>query len=274
MNLFIYRFNDGCIEILLAAPNYNTPVDLFAIGCIMAELYRLTPLFPGKIEIDQLHLIFQLMGPLTQDVWPDGLQLMERHFGLSCQKHFHSLPTDVLVGRATPNASKLSIDLLVGLLTLHPQKRLSTTQALSHPFFITSAAAHKEEEKIATATSVDSSTSTSLVNYSKKNGVPLNVGGLKHGSSASSGSENCSSRSSSSSTTTSATTTTTTTPASAMITPVVTKGQTPRAVTTSPVIVTHRKRQPLSGIQKEEMNSHLCLSKCARTTKNDKRDWQ
>lgn len=39
-------------EVILRSPNYNSPIDIFAIGAIMAELYRLWPLFPGSSEKD------------------------------------------------------------------------------------------------------------------------------------------------------------------------------------------------------------------------------
>ena len=39
-------------EILLKSTQYNSPVDIFALGCIMAELYLEKPLFNGKSEID------------------------------------------------------------------------------------------------------------------------------------------------------------------------------------------------------------------------------
>lgn len=39
-------------EILLRSTNYNSPVDIFACGAIMAELYLLRPLFPGNNETD------------------------------------------------------------------------------------------------------------------------------------------------------------------------------------------------------------------------------
>ena len=39
-------------EILLRSTNYNSPVDIFASGAIMAELYMLRPLFPGNNETD------------------------------------------------------------------------------------------------------------------------------------------------------------------------------------------------------------------------------
>lgn len=39
-------------EILLRSTSYNSPVDVFALGCIMAELYLMNPLFNGASEID------------------------------------------------------------------------------------------------------------------------------------------------------------------------------------------------------------------------------
>ena len=42
-------------EILLHSSNYNSPVDIFALGCIMAELYLRNPLLKGQNEIDQLN---------------------------------------------------------------------------------------------------------------------------------------------------------------------------------------------------------------------------
>lgn len=39
-------------EILLRSTNYNSPIDIFAMGCIMIELYNLRPFAPGSNEID------------------------------------------------------------------------------------------------------------------------------------------------------------------------------------------------------------------------------
>lgn len=45
-------------EVLLGCP-YATPVDIWSVGCILAELNRLAPLFPGTSEGDELDRIFQ-----------------------------------------------------------------------------------------------------------------------------------------------------------------------------------------------------------------------
>ena len=54
--------------------NYNSPVDIFALGCIMAELYLQQPLFQGKSEIDQLHKICSILGTPSKN-WIEGYKL-------------------------------------------------------------------------------------------------------------------------------------------------------------------------------------------------------
>ncbi|KAI8096637.1 kinase-like domain-containing protein, partial [Halteromyces radiatus] len=49
-------------EVLLKASVYSSPVDIWAVGVIMAELYTLFPLFPGQSEIDQLYRICEILG--------------------------------------------------------------------------------------------------------------------------------------------------------------------------------------------------------------------
>lgn len=49
-------------ELLLKSTNYNSPVDIFALGCIMIELYLLNPLWAGSSEIDHLYKIIETLG--------------------------------------------------------------------------------------------------------------------------------------------------------------------------------------------------------------------
>lgn len=46
-------------EILLGSQNYSTPVDIWSVGCIFAELVNRAPLFVGDSEIDQIFRIFR-----------------------------------------------------------------------------------------------------------------------------------------------------------------------------------------------------------------------
>lgn len=58
INLSRYR----APEILLRSTSYNSPIDLWALGCIMAELYMLRPLFPGTSEMDEIFKICSVLG--------------------------------------------------------------------------------------------------------------------------------------------------------------------------------------------------------------------
>lgn len=49
-------------EVLLRSTSYTSPIDQWAVGCIMAELYTLRPLFPGSSEVDTMFKICQVLG--------------------------------------------------------------------------------------------------------------------------------------------------------------------------------------------------------------------
>lgn len=49
---------------LLVGAKYGTPIDIWAVGCIMAQLSDTQPLFPGADEIDQLAQILSTLGEL------------------------------------------------------------------------------------------------------------------------------------------------------------------------------------------------------------------
>ena len=57
-------------EIFLGARHYSTPVDVWSIGCIFAEMINHTALFPGDSEIDQLFRIFRVLGTPDDGMWP------------------------------------------------------------------------------------------------------------------------------------------------------------------------------------------------------------
>ena len=46
-------------EVLLGSSRYSCPIDVWSIGCIMAEMVTKKPLFQGDSEIDQLYRIFR-----------------------------------------------------------------------------------------------------------------------------------------------------------------------------------------------------------------------
>ena len=61
-------------ELLLSSTNYNSPIDIFAMGCIIAEMYLRRPLFPGNSESDQLTKLCLVLGTPPSE-WQEGYQL-------------------------------------------------------------------------------------------------------------------------------------------------------------------------------------------------------
>lgn len=59
---------------------YATPVDMWACGCIMAELYLRRPIFSGQYEMDQLNRIFDIVGLPSQNEWPEKAAVLRSNF--------------------------------------------------------------------------------------------------------------------------------------------------------------------------------------------------
>ena len=62
-------------ELVLRFQNYSEKVDIFALGCIMSELFLGRPIFPGTSESDQLTRIVTVLGAPSRSEWPEGLQV-------------------------------------------------------------------------------------------------------------------------------------------------------------------------------------------------------
>ncbi|XP_073120894.1 cyclin-dependent kinase F-4-like [Henckelia pumila] len=56
-------------EVLLGSPIYGPPVDMWAMGAIMAELFILRPLFPGSSGADEIHKISCVIGSPTKSIF-------------------------------------------------------------------------------------------------------------------------------------------------------------------------------------------------------------
>ncbi|XP_056290714.1 serine/threonine-protein kinase MAK isoform X6 [Pseudoliparis swirei] len=116
-------------EVLLRSATYSSPIDLWAVGCIMAELYTLRPLFPGNSEVDEIFKICQVLGTVKKTDWSEGHQLasaMNFRFPQCVPTHLKTL---------IPNASNEAITLMRDLLQWDPKKRPTAVQVLRYPYF-------------------------------------------------------------------------------------------------------------------------------------------
>ena len=116
-------------ENILRIVNYNSPVDIWACGVIMAELFIARPLFQGTSETDQLYKIMAIIGPPNQKTWPEGVAY--------ANKMGFRFPTTPATGLASviPKASETALSLISSMLRYDPSRRPSANQCLHHPFF-------------------------------------------------------------------------------------------------------------------------------------------
>ncbi|CAE8719805.1 unnamed protein product, partial [Polarella glacialis] len=74
-------------ELIFGATNYTTAVDLWSIGCVLAEMLRGRPLFPGENGVDQLVEIVKVLGSPSRDqvfaMNPQYLTFSFPHLGAS-----------------------------------------------------------------------------------------------------------------------------------------------------------------------------------------------
>ena len=117
-------------ECILKSTNYNSPMDIWAVGCIMAEIYNHPhPLFYGQNEKEVLNKICSILGTPNHDIWPEGLQ----QANLVGIKFPNNAGTDL--ANIVPTASPKAIDLMKQMLQWDPNRRPTAANLLNHPFF-------------------------------------------------------------------------------------------------------------------------------------------
>ncbi|CAH8555597.1 unnamed protein product [Heterobilharzia americana] len=114
-------------ELFYGCTLYGVGIDIWAVGCIIAEFLLRTPLFPGDCDLTQLAKIYEITGTPEDDCWPDVYRLpnyvkFEPRPGIPFSQIFTAASTDLIA-------------LLETLLSLNPDARGTAVTALQSSYF-------------------------------------------------------------------------------------------------------------------------------------------
>jgi len=127
-------------ELLLGCHEYTPKIDMWSVGCIIAEMFRRSGFLKGANEATQLDLIFRTIGHPSVDNWPDihkKCRLWKNHEPGPDEQRFPSRLREALLAQL-PNPKWMtdsSVDLIDKLMKLNPDERWSAEQALDADFF-------------------------------------------------------------------------------------------------------------------------------------------
>uniref|UniRef100_A0A7N0T4K4 cyclin-dependent kinase n=1 Tax=Kalanchoe fedtschenkoi TaxID=63787 RepID=A0A7N0T4K4_KALFE len=117
-------------ELLYGSTNYGLPVDLWSLGCIFAELFSLEPIFPGTSDIDQISKIFNVLGNLTEETWPECTKLPDFK-----TISFAAVENPTGIAACLPNRSPDEVNIIKKLLCYDPQDRATAVELLQDRYF-------------------------------------------------------------------------------------------------------------------------------------------
>ena len=115
-------------EIILGSEDYFLGVDIWSVGCILAELMSKRPIFMCRNEDEVLAKVFYLLGCPSETHCPEFLKLPK--FEIKKWRDYRNPHLHKMFPEAPPHA----VDLLSKLLALDPNQRILAREALNHPF--------------------------------------------------------------------------------------------------------------------------------------------
>merc|ERR1719401_630204 len=116
-------------DVLMGSRKYSTPVDIWSVGCIFAEMSNGKSLVPGSTEQDQLQKIFRVLGTPTPEKWPTVNELPD--WDQLVIQLVQATPWKNIV----PNLTDAGMDLLAMMLEFDPSRRVSAKAGLQHGYF-------------------------------------------------------------------------------------------------------------------------------------------
>ncbi|KAL6005612.1 Shaggy-related protein kinase theta [Asimina triloba] len=115
-------------ELIFGATEYTTAIDMWSVGCVLAELLLGQPLFPGESGVDQLVEIIKVLGTPTRE----EIKCMNPNYTEFKFPQIKAHPWHKIFHKRMPAEA---VDLVSRLLQYSPNLRCTALEACAHPFF-------------------------------------------------------------------------------------------------------------------------------------------
>ncbi|CAL9086605.1 unnamed protein product [Musa textilis] len=115
-------------ELIFGATEYTTAIDMWSVGCVLAELLIGQPIFPGESGVDQLVEIIKILGTPTRE----EIKCMNPNYTEFKFPQIKAHPWHKLFHKWIPPEA---VDLVSRLLQYSPNLRFTALEACAHPFF-------------------------------------------------------------------------------------------------------------------------------------------
>lgn len=115
-------------ELIFGNMDYDTSIDVWSFGCVLAEMFIGKPIFQGESTVDQLLQIIKVLGT------PNSEQLSYLNRNNTLNYTFPEVKP-YTIGKIFSGKPKDLIHLLQKIFVYEPHKRISALEILSHPFY-------------------------------------------------------------------------------------------------------------------------------------------
>lgn len=130
----VMTLNYRAPELVFGETCYSIGIDLWALGCIIAEIFLGRPLFKATCELELLFIIFSIIGSPTLDNCPRlPIYLDKIKTGFKVPKNLEGPKLKELLG--DEKVDPRCIDLISRFLMLDANRRITCKEALNHCYF-------------------------------------------------------------------------------------------------------------------------------------------